>query len=73
MGTEICWGHALWQRYVHSYTHPHTQLKKSEIFLYPYPYPVNPKIFRQNGNIFKQYPHKRVYLSSPININLIAI
>jgi len=31
---------------------------------YSYPYPVNAGISRQNGDGFRQYPQRRVYLPS---------
>ena len=39
-------------------------IKKVGYFPYSYTYTVNVEIFRQNGNEFKQYSRKRVYLPS---------
>jgi len=45
-------------------------IEKVEDFPYPYPYLVNAGISRQNGDEFKKYPRRQVYLPSLYTIKV---
>jgi len=67
---EIWRGRVLWRGYVHSHTHPHTQLKMSGI-PHTHTHTQSMRDSRQNGDGFGQYPRKRVYLPSLLVIQFL--